>query len=59
MLDKICQYYQRHEPSSPVPFILQRAQRWAEMDFMAIIGDLTPDSLGEIQKVTGDKPKTE
>lgn len=59
MLDKICQYYQRNEPSSPVPFILQRAQRWAEMDFMAIIGDLTPDSLGEIQKVTGDKPKTE
>jgi type VI secretion system protein ImpA len=59
MLDKICQYYQRHEPSSPVPFILQRAQRWAEMDFMAIITDLTPDALGEIQKVTGNKPKTE
>jgi type VI secretion system protein ImpA len=59
MLDKICEYYKRHEPSSPVPYILQRAQRWAEMDFMAIIGDLTPDSVGEIQKVTGDKPKSE
>lgn len=59
MLEKIREYYQRHEPSSPVPYILQRAQRWAEMDFMAIIGDLTPDSMGEIQKVTGDKPKTE
>lgn len=59
MLGKIREYYQRHEPSSPVPYILQRAQRWAEMDFMAIIGDLTPDSLGEIQKVTGDKPKAE
>jgi len=59
MLDKICEYYRRQEPSSPVPFILQRAQRWAEMDFMAIIGDLTPDSMAEIQKVTGDKPKTE
>ena len=57
MLEKICDYYRKHEPSSPVPFILARAQRWAEMDFMSIIGDLTPDSLGEIQKVTGDKPK--
>ncbi|HTV42647.1 MAG TPA: type VI secretion system protein TssA [Candidatus Sulfotelmatobacter sp.] len=57
MLDKICEYYKKNEPSSPVPFILQRAQRWAEMDFMALIGDLTPDSLGEIQKVTGEKPK--
>ena len=59
MLEKICEYYRKQEPSSPVPYILQRAQRWAEMDFMAIIGDLTPDALGEIQKVTGDKPKTE
>lgn len=59
MLDKICQFYQRCEPSSPVPLILQRAQRWAEMDFMAIIGDLTPDSMEHIQKVTGAKPKTE
>jgi hypothetical protein len=42
-----------------VPYLLQRAQRWAEMDFMQIIGDLTPDSIGEIQKVTGDKPKQE
>ncbi|HEY1789651.1 MAG TPA: type VI secretion system protein TssA [Verrucomicrobiae bacterium] len=59
MLEKICEYYRRNEPSSPVPFILQRAQRWAEMDFMQIIGDVTPDALGEIQKITGDKPKTE
>jgi type VI secretion system protein ImpA len=57
MIDKICEYYKKHEPSSPVPFILQRAQRWAEMDFMALIGDLTPDSMAEIQKVTGEKPK--
>lgn len=57
MLEKIREYYQRNEPSSPVPYILQRAQRWAEMDFMAIIGDLTPDSMADIQKVTGEKPK--
>ncbi|HEV2331435.1 MAG TPA: type VI secretion system protein TssA [Verrucomicrobiae bacterium] len=59
MLEKIRDYYQRREPSSPVPYILQRAQRLAEMDFMQIIDDLTPESLKEIQKITGDKPKTE
>lgn len=59
MLDKIRDYYQRHEPSSPVPYILQRAQRLAEMDFMQIIGDLTPEAIGDIQKITGEKPKAE
>lgn len=56
MLEKICEYYQRHEPSSPVPYILQRAQRLADMDFMQIIGDMTPDSVTEIVKITGTKP---
>ncbi|HEV2455667.1 MAG TPA: type VI secretion system protein TssA, partial [Verrucomicrobiae bacterium] len=59
MLEKIREYYRRHEPSSPVPYILQRAQRLAEMDFMQIIGDMTPDAIAEIQKITGEKPKTE
>ena len=57
MLDKICEYYKREEPSSPVPYILKRAQRLAEMDFMAIIDDLSPDSVKEIQRITGEKPK--
>jgi type VI secretion system protein ImpA len=57
MLEKIREYYRRHEPSSPVPYILQRAQRLAEMDFMQIIDDMTPDSVKEVQKITGEKPK--
>ena len=59
MLDKICEYYRRTEPSSPVPYILKRAQRLAEMDFMQIIDDMTPDAIGEINKITGNKPKSE
>jgi type VI secretion system protein ImpA len=56
MIDKICDYYKREEPSSPVPYILKRAQRLAEMDFMQIIDDLSPDSVKEILRITGDKP---
>lgn len=57
MLEKMCDYYKRREPSSPVPYVLKRAQRLAEMDFMQIIDDMSPDSVKEIQKITGDKPK--
>lgn len=53
-IDKICDYYKRTEPSSPVPYILKRARRLAEMDFMQIIGDLSPDSIKEIQRITGE-----
>jgi type VI secretion system protein ImpA len=57
MINKICDYYKREEPSSPVPNILRRAQRLAEMDFMQIISDLSPDAVKEIQRITGELPK--
>jgi type VI secretion system protein ImpA len=56
MLEKICDYYKREEPSSPVPYIIKRAQRLASMDFMQIIDDMTPDSVKDIQRITGEKP---
>jgi type VI secretion system protein ImpA len=59
VLDKVCEFYSRHEPSSPVPYILKRARRLAEMDFMQIIDDLAPDSIKEVQRITGEKAKEE
>lgn len=56
-LDLICDYYRDNEPSSPVPLILQRAQRLVAMDFMEIVTDLTPDALTQLQVITGKKPK--
>jgi type VI secretion system protein ImpA len=55
-LDLICDYYRENEPSSPVPLILQRAQRLVDKDFMTIMSDLTPDALSQLQVITG-KPK--
>lgn len=54
-LDLICEYYRQHEPSSPVPLILQRAHRLVDKDFMAIVSDLTPDALTHLQVITGTK----
>ncbi len=42
LLDKISEYFERHEPSSPVPFLLKRAKKLVTKDFMAILNDLAP-----------------
>ncbi len=53
MLDKICAYYSREEPSSPVPILLNRAKRLVAMDFMDILKDIAPDALGPVEKLRG------
>lgn len=57
MIDKICDYYKRSEPSSPVPHLLGRAKRLVDKNFMEIIGDLNPEAVKEIQRITGETPK--
>jgi type VI secretion system protein ImpA len=52
-LDKICQYYNRCEPSSPVPLLLGRAKRLASKSFLEIVKDLTPEAVSQIQKLSG------
>ncbi len=53
MLDKICDYYLRSEPSSPVPLLLNRAKRLVSKDFMAIMKDLAPGGVSEVASVGG------
>jgi type VI secretion system protein ImpA len=54
-LQRICQYYAQAEPSSPVPLILKRALRLAEMDFVQIIKEMAPEAIGEIYRIAGEK----
>jgi type VI secretion system protein ImpA len=56
-LDRICEFYAKTEPSSPVPLLLKRAQRMAGMNFLEIINDLTPDSIHQVNLVAGIKPE--
>jgi type VI secretion system protein ImpA len=55
LLEKICRYYSDHEPSSPVPLLLERAKRLVVMNFMDIIKDLTPDSVNNVSAIAGIK----
>lgn len=52
-IDRICDYYSRYEPSSPVPLLLKRARRLATGSFVDIVRDLAPEALTEIEKVCG------
>lgn len=52
-IDRIIEYYKRTEPSSPVPIILHRARKLVDADFMAILADMLPESVDEIQRLGG------
>ncbi|MGH8444674.1 MAG: type VI secretion system protein TssA, partial [Solimonas sp.] len=52
-IDEICAYYIRHEPSSPVPLLLERAKRLVGKDFLAIVEDLAPAGLSEARAMRG------
>jgi type VI secretion system protein ImpA len=53
VLDKLCAYYEKHEPSSPVPLLLRRARRLASMNFMEIVRELAPGGTAEIETIRG------
>ena len=58
-MDKICAYYERSEPSSPVPLLVGRARRLVSKSFVEIIRDLTPDALRQVEMIGGvDTSKT-
>lgn len=53
MLDKICEYYARAEPSSPVPILMERAKRLVPLNFMDIMKDLAPGGLEQVELFRG------
>ena len=55
ILDGLCEYYKRHEPSSPVPLLLQRARRLVSKDFMEILRDLVPEGIAQAELICGSK----
>jgi type VI secretion system protein ImpA len=54
-LDKICDYYARHEPSSPLPLLLHRCKRLATMSFIEIVREMVPDGLSQVEIIAGKR----
>ena len=52
-LDRIARYYEAHEPSSPVPLLMQRAKRLVHADFVELVKDLAPAGLPQVESLLG------
>jgi type VI secretion system protein ImpA len=55
LLDKVCDYLERQEPSNPAPLLIKRARRLMTMNFVDIIRDMAPDSLAQVETIAGIK----
>jgi type VI secretion system protein ImpA len=54
-LEKVCHYFERHEPSSPVPLLLRRAQKLVSRSFLEVIEDFCPDAMKQVETIGGIK----
>ncbi|HKA43792.1 MAG TPA: type VI secretion system protein TssA [Burkholderiales bacterium] len=53
VLEQVCIFMERTEPSNPAPILIRRAQRLLDVGFMDIIQDLAPDAVAQIEKLVG------
>lgn len=52
-LDRVCSYFEKSEPSSPVPFMLRRAKRLISKSFIEVLQELTPEAVDGAQHIIG------
>ena len=56
MILQISRFLEETEPSHPAPFFLKRAERLlGAKDFFAIMRDMAPDSITEMERITGHR----
>ncbi len=53
VLEQVCEYLERVEPSNPAPLLIRRARRLLDRSFIDIIQDLAPDAFDQIEKLAG------
>lgn len=52
-IEAIVTYYEKNEPSSPLPILLNRAKRLVGADFMDIVKEIAPSGTDEVAKLGG------
>lgn len=52
-LDLIIEFYERTEPSSPIPHIARRLRRMVPMDFLELIQEIAPGGMKEFKSNAG------
>jgi type VI secretion system protein ImpA len=54
-LDKLCEYFDRNEPSSPVPILLRRAKRLVNKSFMDLVRDMASNGVSQVELLRGSE----
>lgn len=57
MLDRVSRYFEKHEPSSPVPLLLRRAKKLVSKNFVDIVADFCPDGMSQVDLISGRSPE--
>jgi len=55
LLEVVCAFIERTEPTNPAPLLIRRAKALMEKDFIAIMQDLAPDGLAQIHLIAGTR----
>lgn len=54
-LDAVAAFFRQTEPSSPVPFFVERAKRLVAKDFIEVLSDVAPGALSAAREAVGLK----
>jgi type VI secretion system protein ImpA len=54
-LEAVAEYFHRHEPSSPIPLLVERAARLVSKSFLDVLADIAPNAVGDARAVGGLK----
>jgi type VI secretion system protein ImpA len=52
-IDMVCEYLERTEPTNPAQLLLRRARKLVNKNFVELVRELAPESLGEVARVMG------
>ena len=52
-LDSIIAFYERTEPSSPIPHLAHRMRRMVQMDFLELMEEIAPSGMKEFRNIAG------
>jgi type VI secretion system protein ImpA len=58
-LERIARYFEKNEPSSPLPYLLRRARRCIGMSFMDLVDELASDKNHAVQILKPDNASEE
>ena len=59
LIRKCADYFSKAEPTSPLPYLLNRALRMANMNFVDILAEIDQNSLEKVKEQLGVLPPTE